>query len=460
MTGVGSPPTSRPRRLLRSAGVDRALAFTLLNTLWSLLSQPVTLLLTVEYLTAGQQGYAVTFGSMLAIQIFFELGIGFVVQQCVSHEFGKLHWRADGTLAGDAAGKARLASLLRQAVGWYAGIGILVAAVVGPVGFAFFRHFGAESPAVWGAAWGLTVAAAVVGHLAAPVTLLLNGAGRMAETGRVTVVAAAAGSVTCWAMLASGAGLLAAPLGGLLGVATASAWLVWRNRVALLDLWRTDSGAGRVRWASDVWPFQWRMALSWLSGYFILQLFNPVAFAFSGAVAAGQLGMSLRLLTQVHWVAFIWVSVRMPLFGQLIARGEYAALDAKFWRVFGVSVLLAVAGLLAGVGLAIALERAGSRYAARLLPPGLMAVVACNVLVQHVTAGLASYLRAHRQEPFLMMSMGVAALTAASTYSLGRAFGVAGMLGGFLAINLFVSLPWAAAIFARKRRAWHAGGAA
>ena len=455
MTELEPASPSAPRRLLRTLGVNRAVGYTLLNSGWSLVSQPVTLLLTVTYLTPGQQGYSFTFGSILAIQIFFELGIGFVVQQCVSHEFGKLHWADDGTLAGDAVSKARLASLFRQAVWWYAGIGVLVAAAVGPAGYHFFRSFGDESPQVWAGAWGLTVIAAVVGHLAAPVTLLLNGAGRIAATGRVSAVAAIVASVTCWIMLYSGAGLLAAPLGGLLGVSCVSAWLVGRNRRVILDLWSHRSDAGRVQWLSDVWPFQWRMALSWLSGYFILQLFNPIAFAFGGEVVAGQLGLSLRLMTQIHWVAIIWVNVRMPQFGQLIAQGHYAELDAKFSRAFWVSTVLVVAGLIAVIVGAFALQIAGSKYAGRMLPPLLLILIAGNVFVQHVSAGLANYLRAHRQEPFLLMSIVVAILTGASTYTLGRYAGVAGMLGGFLMINIFISLPWAIMIFINKRRAWH-----
>ncbi len=45
-----------------------------------------------------------------------------------------------------------------------------------------------------------------------------------------------------------------------------------------------------ISWRREVWPFQWKIAVSWLCDYFIFQLFTPVLFAFRGPVEAGQDG--------------------------------------------------------------------------------------------------------------------------------------------------------------------------
>jgi hypothetical protein len=87
---------------------------------------------------------------------------------------------------------------------------------------------------------------------------------------------------------------------------------------------------------------QWRIALSWVSGYFIFQLFTPVLFAYQGAVVAGQMGMSLSIATALNTLALAWINTKAPMFGLLIARGEFAALDRLFFRSLRQATIVAV----------------------------------------------------------------------------------------------------------------------
>jgi hypothetical protein len=38
-------------------------------------------------------------------------------------------------------------------------------------------------------------------------------------------------------------------------------------------------GQHAIDWWKEVWPFQWRIAISYACGFFIFQLFNPVLFS-------------------------------------------------------------------------------------------------------------------------------------------------------------------------------------
>src|SRR6185369_3301792 len=85
-----------------------------------------------------------------------------------------------------------------------------------------------------------------------------------------------------------------------------------------------------IGWRREIWPFQWRIALSWLCGYFIFQIFTPVLFAFQGPVTAGQMGMSLTISSGIGSIAVAWMSTKAPVYGGLIARGEIGELDRIF----------------------------------------------------------------------------------------------------------------------------------
>ena len=105
-------------RLARLCGIDRAIFFTLLSRGWSVLAGPVTILCVLKFLSAEEQGFYYTFSSILALQIFFELGLTYVIMQCVSHEMASLEWSDAGTLQGDTTAKARVASLFRLSMRW------------------------------------------------------------------------------------------------------------------------------------------------------------------------------------------------------------------------------------------------------------------------------------------------------------------------------------------------------
>jgi hypothetical protein len=234
------------------------------------------------------------------------------------------------------------------------------------------------------------------------------------------------------------------------------AWLWFSKRTFFLRLFRVDADRGLLSWWTEVWPMQWKIALSWISGYFTFQLFTPVLFAFSGAAAAGQMGMSLSIASALTTVALAWIQTKAPQFGQLIARREFAELDRQFFRV-----MRQAAGIAAASGTAIwigisTLHAWDSPWSQRFLGPAPMGLLMLACLFQVVIYGESVYLRAHKDEPLLACSIAIAVLTTLSTYVLGRACGAVGIAAGYLGVMATAGLTWATMVFVSKRRLWHA----
>jgi hypothetical protein len=161
-------------------------------------------------------------------------------------------------------------------------------------------------------------------------------------------------------------------------------------------------------------------------------------------------------MTTIGLTAGAWLTTKLAPFGMLIAQRRYAELDALFRR--SAAQCLAVTALGAGglVAAVAALGLLAHPWAARFLTPGDMALLAAAGLTNQAVAALAVYLRAHKREPFLALSVVAAVLTGLSTWGLGRAYGSTGMLTGYLAVSLVVGLGGGLVIFARCRRRWHA----
>jgi hypothetical protein len=180
-----------------------------------------------------------------------------------------------------------------------------------------------------------------------------------------------------------------------------------------------------------------------------------VLFAFRGAVAAGQMGMSLSLANALQAVAISWLNTKAAPFGSLVARKQYSELDHRFFRALWQSVSVFVAGSFVVMAGVVYLNAKHLRFADRLLSPaciaGLLLATATNVVV----FGEALYLRAHKQEKFLLNSILGALLVTPSAYFLGRYYGAEGIVAGNVAIAFLVGLPLGAYVFLKYRRLWH-----
>jgi hypothetical protein len=118
-------------RIRNASGIDRPVFYTVVARGWSAFAGPISLIFVAQFLSKEEQGFYYTFSSVLALQIFFELGLAYVIMQSASHEKAHLEWsKDDRVLTGDPRAKARLASLLQLAAKWYVAIAVFAAVVL------------------------------------------------------------------------------------------------------------------------------------------------------------------------------------------------------------------------------------------------------------------------------------------------------------------------------------------
>jgi hypothetical protein len=443
--------------LAKRLGVDRAIAYTLIGRAWSFIAGPITILLVGGFLTPEEQGYYYTFGSIVGLQIFFELGLSSVLVQFASHEMAELHWTKDGRLEGSKQHKFRLVTLLQKAARWYSALAAVVFLVLLTAGIVFFSRAHADSSVAWSGAWIWTVTAVAAALLTAPIISVLEGCGLVTEIARVRALHQLATSLLVWSMLVAGGRLFAAPIPPTVGLLLGIGWLLYTKRPFLRDVFSLRASEHpAINWKLEIWPVQWRIAVSGISGYFIFSLFAPVLFAFQGPVAAGQVGMSMMISNSISALALSWISTKAAPFGTLIARRRFVELDHLFfpalWKSLGIVVLCASGFWLVAWGL----YQSEHPFRQRLLAPAPLVFLLVTGIANHIVAALAIYLRAHKREPYLILSVASAVLIGASSYILGRFYDATAMLAGAAIITLVVGLGGGTAIFLGMRRAWHA----
>ncbi len=495
----GPPRFARTRRIFHFLGIDQAVGFTLIGNIWNAVSGPVLLVLIVEYLSAAERGVLFNYVDITAFQMLCELGIATVLQQLASRERAFLMIGTDGTLVGDEQAKARLAVLFRLAVRWFIGVMLFTNLVLLPVGWLFFdgAKFDIESlsiilspdPALanvhWQLAWILTVVEASIFGFGVSLFLFMAGCGDVVPTARMTALQAFLSTLSLAIFLVAGSRLFSHPFSGMVGQMVPLCWLVFARRRMLFDLWKTGKAGSHLSWRREIWPFQWRIALSFVSTLLLVRLLNPLTLKYHGATVAGQLGLSLYILLAIQLMGTSWVATKVPLFGQLIAHKKWHDLDHQFR-----SVLIRSTGFVAALMGAVVVANAAV-YASwegslvqhwgemvfghdaiatlsqrtspdalpktqSLLDPISLACLALALLAMHIVNTMAAYLRAHRREPMLWSLVPLGFAVAVTLFITAYSFTtIQPMIIGYLMCVLIFGLCVGASIFFTRRRKWH-----
>lgn len=442
-------------------GIDKSIAYSSGARIVQGFTGVGSMFFISTFLTGVEQGFYFTFGSILALQVFFELGLTGIMTQYVAHEASHLTLDENKIYQGEERYKSRLASLLRFCIKWYSILGILVFVFLMVMGQFYFNRYGTPQGdgVEWQLPWILICLGTTIKLVQSPIHSIVTGLGFVKETSKITFYQQIIIPATTWLGLACGLKLYVTGISYLLSV------LLWQTMAVRMGFWRILINLLKVKvsetvqYMNEIFPFQWKIALSWVSGYFTFQLFNPVLFATEGAIVAGQMGMTLTALNAIQSLSQSWLNTKVPLYSKLIALKDYFQLDKLFNKTLKQMSMICVF-LLVSFFVFIALLRfaqvqyKGSIFADRFLDYLPMLLMMIPVFLNQFVFSWAIYLRCHKKEPFLIISVVTGVLCLLSTFCLGNAYGLYGITLGYCAITI-ATVPWAYHIFKTKKQEWH-----
>lgn len=446
--------------IFKNLGIDRAIAYTVLSRFIQAGGGIITLLFVAKNLTTVEQGYYYTFGSILAIQIFFELGLSNIITQFVAHENAHLIWNDKYSFSGSIESSSRLSSLLRFAIKWFAVIGVLLFVGLLITGYYFFYNFSKVGDVVvWQKPWIILSITTSLSLMISPILAFFEGLGKVKEVSKIRLIQQIVQLVLVLSFFLLGFKLFSSPLASLISFFIILLWTFSGvNKKILFFIWQKIDKY-KVNYKKEIFPFQWKIALSWISGYFIFQLFNPVLFATEGAIVAGQMGMTLAVLNAILMFTLSWINTKVPIFSNLIANKKYKDLDFLFNKTLRQSTYLNIVALLIfffGIfllryfDLKLGNKNLGDRFL-NYLP---MIAMMIPIILNHIVSAWATYLRCHKKEPLLYQSVVIGLLCSISTIFLGNYFGVTGMTFGYMFVSI-IGFFWTYFIFKSKQKQWH-----
>jgi O-antigen/teichoic acid export membrane protein len=437
-------------------GIDGAIFYTSLGRVIQASTGVITIFFVAKFLSGIEQGFYYTFGSILAIQVFFELGLNGVITQYVAHEVSHLTWDSETTLSGSQPNLSRLSSLLHFAVKWYLLFSGLLIVVLLVTGFLFFNRYDKSGGAVnWSVPWIILTVSTTIAFLINPILAFIEGLGKVKQVAQIRLIQQIITSILIWVILTFGFKLYSIGISSILGLLVVLVVIFFGiYKKLLLNIWKA-LGNERVNYRKEIFPYQWKIALSWVSGYFVFQMFSPVLFATEGAVVAGQMGMTLAALNGILSLSISWMTTKVPLYSGLIAQKKFIELDRIFNKTLSQSVLINGLALAVLFLLIFILRHFDIPLGDRFLPYLPLLLMILTVFLNQFVGSWAIYLRCHKQEPLVIPSIVVGISTTISTILLGKYFGVNGMTLGYCVLTFFVSFLWSIYIFKTKKEEWH-----
>lgn len=434
--------------------MDRTVLYAIFARVWGIIAGPVTALLIASKFTPVIQGFYFTFGSILAMQMFAELGIGLVIAQFASHEWANLRIDENRRIAGDPNSLSRLASLAQMAIKWYFVAAIIVVVGLSFGGYVFFSQSTTQN-VNWKLPWLILCVFTGINLFSIAIWSLLEGCNQVSSVYFFRLFQGLLSSLAGWSAILLGANLWTASIVSFVSLIYASLFLrrnYWRFFESIL-LFKPQGP--RLNWLTDILPFQWRIALAWLSGYFIFYLFTPVLFHYHGPVVAGQMGMTWALCGAVSSIGGAWLGPRVPQLAMMVAQKRYAEMDRLFWRLLIIVTGITILGAAAVWLLIFGLNYYGIPLAQRLLSPLPTALFLIATTINTATCPMSAYMRAHKKEPILLLSIFLAIIISSSVWLFGKYYSALGVAASVFIIIAIISLPGHIIIWQHFRTKWH-----
>jgi hypothetical protein len=421
--------------------------YLLLQRGWQIIGGVLTVIILPTTLTVTEQGYYFTFASLIAMQVFFELGLNLVVTQLAGHESSKLVIDEGGLVSGDIENAERLLSLIALLKVWYKFASPLFALGLGLAGFVFFNKQGDLLLSEWLGVWSLIVFFTALNLYFSSHLSFNEGIGRVGQVARLRLKQSALGMCMMWIGFALGFGLWAVPC--VSGVAALMTWLWLRSHGQFRISFNISKiNISAINWRRDILPMQWRIALSWLSGWIIFNIFTPLVFANQGAAEAARIGMATAMFSAISTMSGSWANAATPKFTTYIALGERLLLRGLLIKTFVSGVSFAFFASVALIIFVSGLQFFGSEYSDRI---SSLPVLFCFALVTISNSFIfvaAVYMRAHKEEPMLWPSVVMGVLTGFAAW-FGSKDSTLAMSVTYAFFNISVALPWAIILLIR-----------
>jgi hypothetical protein len=409
----------------------------------------ITLIIVPLTLTPIEQGYYYLVFSLIALQVFFEMGLNFVLAQVAGHEFAHLKINSAGELKGNKKNIERFVNLWNKTNLIYLAIAIAFFLIALPVGWHFFSIKGDFQDNQWANQWITIVFLNALMIYASPKLSILESIGYLHKVAQLRFYTSTIGFPFVWIALYLKMGLWSIAVLMLIQNIMTYTWLFayapykWK-----LNKKNIIISSDQIAWKTEILPMQWKVAIGSISGYLIFQAFTPIILLNRGSIEAGRVGLALNIFNSLTTLGMTFVNANTPMMLRHIAFKNRELLNSIFIKSVKYGLAFTIFSCLGILILVWYLNSAEIAIASRISELKVLLCLAIVTIVNILIFSAAAYMRAHKVEPMLIPTILGGFLTLSAVY-FGSLIDSVTPFVLYAASTLFIGLPWTWFLFKR-----------
>lgn len=425
--------------------INKALIWALVFKAWLLLKGPASLFFLIYFLSPAEQGYWYVFINLSALMLFAELGFNTITTQFVSHEYALLKLE-DGVITGPRYNIDRLFELIKYAVRFY--LIVLPVAIIVMWIFGVFV-LGKEKQIGLILAWFVYAFLGAANLLLSLIQYIYQGLDKVEDIQKNILAGSVTMALSSWILLVLGFKIWSLIIGNLIGLIVMSFFLLKKTKRFWLQFFQ-HKVSYKSDWFKEISGLQGRYAVSWISAFFMSSFITPIVMYFSGPVAAGKVGMTLSITSSLINIPGSWGMVRIPQFNILVSQKNKELLDKLFKKIQKQSTVVYLAGIFfLAIFLIFIFPVLG--WDKRILPLSNFGVLLLAGFASLSTANMAFYLRAHKEEPYMWLSVANGVITSILVISALYFFSSVSIAINGYALTQVIIFYFAYLIFKKKK---------
>jgi hypothetical protein len=388
--------------LKRGLLLDKYQSTFLLTKIWNLFGYLITFIVVSTYLDQIEQGYYYTINSLIALQIFFELGFSYVIVQKSSSLY--TIWDSNKLDYLKLSLFKDLASFFYYVIQWFLGCGFLLIIVLLVFGNLFFLDDASEIVSSLHSVWIFLVILTALNLILTALLSFFEGCGKAMVVYKIKLFQNIFSQIVLWSSIFFGAGIYSLLFSNFILFLVGVIFLFNSLSSNMIELWKFRTNKFRY-WFSNLFNYQSKVALSWISGYFQFQLLVPIVFNYNGAIDAGRMGNTLSIVSGITALSLALIQSKSWEYSSLISVSNYNRLNEVFKKHFLQSFIIS---LFVGFSLffvIVFLNYFGFDLSNKILPTIPFLIFIGATILNVVVGSLAIYLRAFLEEKLLFVSL-------------------------------------------------------
>tara|TARA_B110000003_G_scaffold164780_1_gene164739 strand:+ start:25014 stop:26378 length:1365 start_codon:yes stop_codon:yes gene_type:complete len=362
----------------------------------------VAIFIIAYFIDLKTQGYLYTFVSLLSLQFVFELGLTQVIITFVAYEKNGLH-KKEPFVRGKYKNYIRFKNIASYAISWFtwASLGYFFVSLA--IGFLIFYEPNEENN-FWFYPYLLLCFVSSIQVFCISIYAIKEGLSALDEVYKFRFIRTVLMIIFYGLLLMLGADLWSLSIAHTI-IAITDLYFLFLNKNLLGIAKKGKKNLKLFNWKTEMLPMQTKIAVASISGVLSFTVFVPLAFVMLGPEVAGRLGMSLAIVGGISTLSIVPSVVSTQKMSALVESNNMNEANKLAKELILVSFVIHILSFFLLLSLYFFFQAYFPSLIERVLQPKIFIMLFISSMLGLITHPLAVYMRAHKEEPLMWVSI-------------------------------------------------------